>query len=526
MSVENRVIEEEYILKLKELSKSKRDNYINSRYELIVRYIIDDQSSVIFKTLPVSDCYFQEMENYDQTPFVIKTDLFTELAELDKTNHGGLIKEIENLKKDFATKLLIEKNIRKDMDEGQKVERDHLIVQKFIDDYGYDPTTMSVMTKNINMDGLDMDLSENESEEEDDQDNTETIKEKNEQMPKRKPRTLETNLNTNLTGESESSEMTQDPNGDLAFINQILEISNVDFKQVMQDINLNFSNPQPQPENNKKSKSKASLKNDVSSDIDEPVENDDDDEEDEEDDDNDNKKPSKKPSKKVKKPSTNKQLSGYQMYIKEQTPILKKNNVKNIMQQVVLNWKALSDDDKQKYKDLGKQSVEPDQINKDVKSVGDVKATSASNTEVDTKTDDEKVKERKKEIGDLVQLAQELINVANALKKPKTDLDKSISAAQTIIDHYRNGDKLYKSEIKANLICLFLIKNYEDPKSMYDIGMALTKGISIVKNIKQGAKFMKVASEKYKYAPAMTVMKSLVKVKETKNVGKKPTPQT
>jgi len=535
MSIENRILEEEYIIKLKELSKSRRSNYMNRRYELIVRYMIDDQSSVIFKTLPISDCYFQEIENYNQTPFVVKTDLFTELAELDKTNHGGLIDEIESLKKDFTTKLANEVEVRKNMDEGQKMERDSDMIQKFIEDYGYDPTTMSIMTKDINIDGLNMDLSEVEDSEDDDEETVVDKKELNSETPLEK---LKVNVDVPESKEDEVKQVVlhSEPNGDLSFLNQILEISSIDFNQVIFDVKtvLNAStscttttttNVTVASDSVKKvKKSKKSKKDD------EDDEDDADDVDDlcsEEDEEEDTPKKSKKSTKSAKtaKPLPTRKKSAYSAYVQEQWEIVKKSGSTSYIQavkQCADTWKTLSNDEKQKYEHLANNPPTPvntssntDTSNTNTSNVMGDNSNSASAAPVmnvkDTLTDDEKVKLCKKEIEELVQNARELLNVESCKKKSMSELGKYIQAAQTISDHYRNGDKLHKSEAKANLISLFLIKNYNDPKSMYDIGMALTKGVSIVKNIKQGAKFIKVASEKYKYAPATTIMKKLFK---------------
>lgn len=422
MSLENRILEEEYILKLKELSQSRRSNYINRRYELIVRYMIDDQSASIFKVMPISDCYFQEIENYDQTPFILKTDLFTELAELDKTNHGGLIDEIESLKTEFKTKLAEEQTLRKDMNEGEKVERDQQLIAKFIENYGYDPTSQSVMTKNINADGLDMDLSENEEESEDEEEGQEE-EENEEEKPKRKAKKGTTSSVTEAS-----------PNGDLAFLNQILEITGIDFKQVNQDIITAIPAPKPK-RMTKKQKEEAEKKK--------------------------AEEEAKKKEEEKSKPKTAKK-------------------------------KTKKDDAKDDAKDTSKE-----------------------------KTDDEKLKDIKKEVSEAADKAQNLVNHVAAKKKSESERKEWIDAAQLIAEWYRTGDKLHKSEIKANMIDLFLIKNYSDPKSMHNIGSALLKGVSIAKNSKQGAKFIKVAAEKYKYAPAVTALKRLTRQTEKGTKGAK-----
>jgi hypothetical protein len=496
--------------------------------------MIDDQSSVIFKTLPISDCYFQEIENYNQTPFVVKTDLFTELAELDKTNHGGLIDEIESLKKDFTTKLANEVEARKNMDEGQKMERDHGMIQKFIEDYGYDPTTMSIMTKDINIDGLNMDLSEVEDSEDDDEETVVDKKELNSQTPLKK---LKVNVDVPESKEDEVKQvvLNSEPNGDLSFLNQILEISSIDFNQVISDVKtvLNTSTLGTTTTTNvtvasdsvkKVKKSKKSKKDDDDDDNDD-VDNGDDANDDDlcsEEDEEDTSKKSKKSTKSAKtaKPLPTRKKSAYSAYVQEQWEIVKKSGSISYIhaaQQFGQTWKTLSNDEKQKYEHLANNPPTPvnTPVNTNTSNVMGDNSNSASAAPVmdvkDTLTDDEKVKLCKKEIEELVQNARELLNVESCKKKSMSELGKYIQAAQTISDHYRNGDKLHKSEAKANLISLFLIKNYNDPKSMYDIGMALTKGVSIVKNIKQGAKFIKVASEKYKYAPATTIMKKLFK---------------
>jgi len=445
MSLENRILEEEYILKLKELSNSRRSNYVNRRYELIVRYMVDGQSTHIFKNLPISDCYFQEIENYDQTPFIVKTDLFTELAELDKTNHGGLIDEIESLKDEFNTKLNLEIESRKDMNEGEKVERDQKMIAKFIEDYGYDPTVTSVMTGNHNLDGLDMDLSDHEEEESDqDEDDPDQTPEE-EPAPKKKVRKITS------TKPVESS-----PNGDLSFLNQILEITGIDFQQIKLDMKTEIEKPKKQTAK-QKAEEEAKKKEEEEA----------------------------KAAEEAKKKA-----------VEDAKP------KKKISKKKMKDDSASEDDIKKSTAKAEKEKAEKEKAEKE--KAEKEKAEKA-------KTDDEKLADRKKEVNGLVDKAAKLVDVKAIKNKSCTNRQELIDAASTLADSYRLGDKLHKSEIKANLINLFLIKNYNDGKSMFEIGQALNKGTSILRNTKQGTKFIKVASESHEYQPATTALKRLIR---------------
>jgi tRNA uridine 5-carbamoylmethylation protein Kti12 len=69
------------------------------------------------------------------------------------------------------------------------------------------------------------------------------------------------------------------------------------------------------------------------------------------------------------------------------------------------------------------------------------------------------------------------------------------------------------------MIYLFLIKKFNEPESMFQLGSALLTGDSIIKNHTQGAKFIKVAAQEYKHSKSINKMKTLTKI-SSKNKDK------
>mgnify|MGYP000539427997 CR=1 FL=1 len=148
MSFENTIISEKYLNKLIELNKKYNTNYIKTRNNLLAKYLLCEK----INNFPISDSYISTIVG--SNPFIIKTDLFTELNELNNIlNQGGLVNSVRELSCDLAKELEKEIEIRKNMDEGQVIERELSMLEDFKKEYGYDPTYISVINYNNN-DGI------------------------------------------------------------------------------------------------------------------------------------------------------------------------------------------------------------------------------------------------------------------------------------------------------------------------------------------------------------------------------------
>jgi hypothetical protein len=126
------------------------------------------------------------------------------------------------------------------------------------------------------------------------------------------------------------------------------------------------------------------------------------------------------------------------------------------------------------------------------------------------KVENEKIyKANKKIIEPLISMANKLYNKTLS----EADIKQSINSVLELAEHYKTGKVLIKSTIKANLFYVYLIKKFNEPDAMYLIGEELLNGITILKNQKQGAKFIKYAAETYKHQKSINKLKSLVRTK-------------
>lgn len=231
MTLEERVFKEKFILKLKELNQYRRTNYIKARANLVTKYMVPEQLECM-KLTPISDCYLSEIENSYETPFAITTDLYTELAELDKTNHGGLIEEINQYQKEYEKEVKAENDLRKGMDDGQIIERNEKLIEEFKKEFGYDPTQRSVVDNSHNSDGFDVQLSDIEEEEDDDEEDSDQQNTDQQENTDKKKKKSKKESETIVVAPTQVA----DPNGDLTTLYQLLELAKIDFSQALKDI--------------------------------------------------------------------------------------------------------------------------------------------------------------------------------------------------------------------------------------------------------------------------------------------------
>ena len=145
MSLENYIISEKYINKFINLSKSNHNNFIKTRSNLIIKYLLSGSINIF----PISDNYLRNIRDDGQQPFIIKTDLYTELNELNSIlNQSGLIKIVNDINKEYQKELLDEVTLRAELDQGQIFERNIQMLENFKKEFGYDPQNNSVLSYN------------------------------------------------------------------------------------------------------------------------------------------------------------------------------------------------------------------------------------------------------------------------------------------------------------------------------------------------------------------------------------------
>ncbi len=429
MSLENTIISEKYLNKLIELNKTYNTNYFKSRNSLLAKYLLCDRVS----KFPISDTYLSVISS--NSPFLIKTDLFTEINELNYVlNQGGLIENVKNLNKDLNEEMNKEIEIRKSLDEGQIIERNLNMLEDFKKEYGYDPTYISVIDYSNN-DGINIDNSDYQDDEINNDlvtletNNIDQIGVKNTQNELVK----NSNCTCNIQSQSESQSQYQtqkaknknDPKNDgipsLEYLNQISEIVSIDFEDIINDIFIPTEGLKKNTENNE---NVVETEADI--------------------------KPKKRGGRKTK------------------AQIAAEEKAKKIEEEK----KKLEEETKSKF-----------------------------------------IVDYKPEINELIKKALFLKKDVNTTNTK--DIRDGIDACLTLADHYKDGTKLRNcnSNIKSNMIYLFLIKKFKDPEAMYQLGEALINGDSIIKNHLQGSKFIKVAAEEYKYPKAITKMKNLTRIK-------------
>jgi hypothetical protein len=222
---ENKIIIEKYIIKLKELSCSTSNNYVNNRFSLIIKYMNGD---TILDSVPLSQNYFNVISSdSNKVPFLIKSDLYSELTFLDSLNQGNLLKVIKDLKSDYNNDIKKEAELRSSMDDGQIIERNLLLLEEFKNEFGYDPINDSILSKhddfNLNdgNDDLYITFDKTYPEEERGDSKNQTQYSSN---------TQSNNSNINTCHNTNSNIFNLDS------LNQLFDIMKVDFNEIIKDV--------------------------------------------------------------------------------------------------------------------------------------------------------------------------------------------------------------------------------------------------------------------------------------------------
>jgi hypothetical protein len=243
MSIENYIIREKYINKFINLSQKNNDKYVKTRYNLFIKYLLGES----IHSFPISDTYLSNIKDNNYDPFIIKTDLYSELNDLNNIlNQCGLIKEIRKLDNLYKNELDNENKQRSELDEGQIIERNIKMIEDFKNEFGYDPTIFSILKFN-NKDCFDNDNDANNDE--DDIHDNHQMQDKIRDINNNKLN-IDCNVaNSKLSSDDVSENHNQttqyvigesaiklDQNGSLESLNQLLDIFNLNFNDILKDI--------------------------------------------------------------------------------------------------------------------------------------------------------------------------------------------------------------------------------------------------------------------------------------------------
>jgi hypothetical protein len=224
MSFEQVIITERYINIIKEINKNNNSKYVHTRFNLLVKYILNNK----LNTYSIGDSYFTNIHTNDPTPFIINTNLFDELNELNiNFNHYKLVDMIQELRNEYYADIKEEEDFRSLMDDGQIIERNKKMLDEFIENHGYNPFHNNLdMIKENDMNNMsDMsDMSDNDM-----NDETEDIKD-NKTEDIRDIRDNKTEVEKIIKVEK------VDQNGSLESLNKILEIVSINFSDIIKDI--------------------------------------------------------------------------------------------------------------------------------------------------------------------------------------------------------------------------------------------------------------------------------------------------
>ena len=164
--LENSIITEKYINELKKLNQINYENYIQSRFHLTIKYLIPDvYSNKLYQkinSLPFANSYAYNITENSYTPFIIKTDLFYELNELNNIyNQSGFLENIKEITNKLEIELGEEKYNSINLNEGEIIEKNIQLLEKFKEEHGYDPLNFSIINYSLNnKDDFNLDIYE------------------------------------------------------------------------------------------------------------------------------------------------------------------------------------------------------------------------------------------------------------------------------------------------------------------------------------------------------------------------------
>jgi hypothetical protein len=240
MSFEEKIITEKYINKLRNICNNEKYDYTEIYYQIISKYIFNDTLTIRENEenpIILADLYFSKFKLNEELPFVIKTELEHELISVEYMNQKIMNDKIKNIKHNYLEELANEAKIRVKLNDGEIIERNEMLLQQFKTEFGYDP----FFQKSKKSDFLNIQLSDNE----DNTDEPVNYSKFNEKSKKthKKEHTKNDNIieppttnETDNTDNTDNTVNTQSGTPSLEILNNIIEILNMDFNNIVADI--------------------------------------------------------------------------------------------------------------------------------------------------------------------------------------------------------------------------------------------------------------------------------------------------
>lgn len=250
MSFEEIIITEKYINRLRNINDNGKYNYDEIYYQVISKYIFNKSIKLNYDDTPIvlSDSYFSKFKLNEELPFIIKTELEHELMDVEYINQKMINDKVKDIKKGFLDELAAEEKIRAKLNDGEIFERNSILLEKFKKEFGYDP----FFQKSKKTDVLDIQLSDNET-------SNEFSNESNYDIESKKIKTIKnekknnknekncidntndleyqsTNQYSNNSEIKNKTETKQDGIPSLEILNNIIEVLNMDFNNINEDI--------------------------------------------------------------------------------------------------------------------------------------------------------------------------------------------------------------------------------------------------------------------------------------------------
>lgn len=247
--LENSIITEKYINEIKKLNQIKYEKYIETRFHLTIKYLIPDSfSNKLYQkinSLPFADSYSLNIIENSYVPFIIKTNLFYELNELNNIfNQSGFVENIKEISNKLEIELGEENYNSINLNDGEIIERNIKLLEKFKEDYGYDPLNFSIINYTLNnKDDFDLDLYEKEvkeskiiqPEKEVKIDNNIKLELESNEIKKEKE------IDNKLHLESKEKEIKNEENCSLKSLIQLLDLCEINFNNTLKDIIIDES---------------------------------------------------------------------------------------------------------------------------------------------------------------------------------------------------------------------------------------------------------------------------------------------
>lgn len=161
--------------KIKEVTKEKRDNYLEKQSQIILKYKLlhgnEELSNIFWNSqggkLALADQYKNQIETEHAIPMVLTTDFKTELQSIETTSHHNLVNDIDTIYAECKAKIAQLEAEEKELTEGDTMERNIKMAIQFEEDYGYNP--MEFGRENINQNCIAGDESSDEDDDEEDE---------------------------------------------------------------------------------------------------------------------------------------------------------------------------------------------------------------------------------------------------------------------------------------------------------------------------------------------------------------------